>query len=181
MGLVQLGTRRVGFWMPGSATRALEEVPEGVRHVVVGTLQPGGEALLVAAADESGAPEWAVVIFGAAGASLISVWKDRLFAGVGDRAVLVDEAGAVVAQFEVPGELLLGASAVEDDLLLLTPTRLHRLADDGTTRWIAEIGQGQHHVLRADPARITLAALHEDERWNEIVVDARTGAVTPLE
>lgn len=177
MGLIAFGTRRVGFWMPGRPERTLEEVPEGLTPEVTGTLDEGGVSLIVAAADPTDAPEWAVVTYAPAGAAVVIVAGDRLFIGLGPHLLHVDETGRVLARGELPGEELVTAWQVPQGLAAFTRTALVLLDEKLTARWRTPLGEGQFQLLDATGDRWRIVQMGEGDYWETLEVDAGTGAV----
>lgn len=181
MGLIAFGTRRVGFWMPGRPERARDEVPEGLTPAVVGTLDEGGVSLIVAAADPTDAPEWAVVLYAPAGAAVVIVAGERLFVGLGPHLLQVDEAGRVLSRGQLPGEELVTAWQVPQGLAAFTRTALVLLDDALATRWRTPLGEGQFQLLDATSDRWRVVQMGEGDEWETLEIDAGTGAVVARE
>lgn len=177
MGLIAFGTRRVGFWMPGRPERTLEEVPEDLTPAVIGTLDEGGVSLIVAAADPTDAPEWAVVTYAPAGAAVVIVAGDRLFVGLGPHLLFLDEAGQVLTRGELPGEELVTAWQVPQGLAAFTRTALVLVDDALNVRWRSPLGEGQFQLLDATADRWQVVQMGEGDDWETLEIDAATGAV----
>lgn len=177
MGLIPFGTRRVGFWMPGLPERTLDEVPPELSPAVVGTLDPTGVSLIVAAADPTDAPEWAVVLYAKEGAAVVVEWDALLFVGLGPEFILIDETGKVVATGALPGEELVAARTVPAGLALLTRTAAAHVGPTLDVQWRTELGQGEFQFMGETDGRWNIVHLKDDDAWDSLELDARTGAL----
>lgn len=173
MGLIEFGSHRVGFWMADRTTAA--EIPAGLVPQVEGDPVPNGSSLVLIGANEAGVPVWSVLLHAPSGASLLLPWEDRLFVAVGERAILVGEDGMVHAR-RTFDDAPLSAWRLGSDLLLLG-SRGARLVDRNVSDlWAVPLQADGFHPLSLDGGRIRLAAMRA-ESWDEIVLDARTGAI----
>lgn len=178
MGLIPFGGRRVGFWMPGRPERTLEEIPAELTPVVLGSLDMEGVSLIVAAADASDAPEWAVVIYASSGAAVVVERQDLMFIGLGSVLVLIDEEGQVRSQAMLAaGDELVSAWSVSGGLVLFTRTALVHLGHNLEARFRTELGRGQFQFIGADAGRWSVVQMGDGEDWDSLEIDASTGAV----
>lgn len=178
MGLIPFGGRRVGFWMPGRPERSLEEVPAELTPVVLGSLDMDGVSLIVAAADASDAPEWALVMYAACGAAVVIEWDELMFVGLGPVLVLLNEQGHVRAQTMLaPDDEIVSGWTVADGLILATRTALVHLGKQLETRFRTELGSGLFQFIGADSGRLSFVQMGDGEDWDSLEIDAATGAV----
>lgn len=178
MGLIPFGGRRVGFWMPGRPERSLEEVPAELTPVVLGSLDMDGVSLVVAAADASDAPEWALVMYAACGAAVVLEWRDLMFIGLGSALVLIDERGQVRAKATLePDDELVSAFTVSDGLVLFTRTALVHLGRELETRFRTELGRGLFQFIGADAGRWNIVQMGDGEDWDSLEIDASSGTL----
>jgi hypothetical protein len=173
VGLIELGTHRIGFWMAERTAPA--EVPSGLVPAVEGTPIPGGATLVLVGADGTGVPVWSVLLHAPGGASLLLPWEDRLFVALGEHALLMDERGTVLARRtfdDAPRSAWRCAGA-----LLVLGGQSARLIDRNVSDlWAVPLQADGFHPLSLEGGRIRLAAM-KAESWDEIVLDARTGAI----
>lgn len=178
MGLIPFGGRRVGFWMPGRPERTLEEVPDELTPAVFGELDMDGVSLIVAAADPTDAPEWALVIYAACGAAVVVERQDLMFIGLGSVLVLIDEAGQVQAQTMLaPEDELVSAYSVSDGMLLFTRTALVHLDNKLGMRFRTELGRGLFQFIGESDGRWSVVQMGDGEDWDTLEIDAVSGAV----
>lgn len=178
MGLIPFEGRRVGFWMPGRPERSLEEVPDELTPVVLGTLDMDGVSLIVAAADASDAPEWALVVYAPRGAAVVIEREKLLFIGLGNLLVQIDSEGRVRSQAALePSDELVSAWSVSDGMILFTRTALVHVDDELKPRFRTELGSGLFQFVGEDAGRWNLIQMGDGEDWDRLEIDVASGAV----
>jgi hypothetical protein len=173
MGLLPFGQHRIGFWM--AERTSAPELPPGLTPVVEGTPTPEGSTLVLVGANEAGEPVWALLLHAAVGASLLISWEDRLFVAVGESAVLIDERGRVLARKRFEDELL-SAWRTPEGLLLFGRHGARLINPEAQEIWTQPLRAEGFQPLDLEGGRYRLAAMRDDG-WDEIVLDARTGAM----
>jgi hypothetical protein len=173
MGLLPFGRHHIGFWM--AERTAPPELPAGITPRVEGEPTAGGVTLVLTGSDPSQRPEWAILLHAAEGASLLLPWEERLFVALGRRALLVDEEGRVLARREFREELL-SAWPAAGGLLLFGRGMAHLVDRDVRVLWSRPIKAEGFQPLALGEESFRIAAMRTDD-WEEIVLNARTGAI----
>jgi hypothetical protein len=136
---------------------------------------PGGATLVMVAADPSGTVRWALCLHESAGASLVLPWDGQLLVGVGPTVRVLDETGIVLARRTFDDELL-SAWRTTSGLLTFTRHGAQLVNAQLMDLWTAPIEADGFQPLDLTGHRYRIAAMRSDE-WDEVLVDARTGAV----
>jgi hypothetical protein len=172
MGTIALGQHQIGFWM--AERTAAPEIPPGITAQHEGVPVPGGSTLVVVGGQD-GVARWAVCLHEREGASLVLIWDERLLVAVGGTARVLDEFGTVLIRRSFEEELL-SAWRTANGLLIFTRRGARLVNSQLEDIWTAPVEADGFQPLDLEGEGFRVAAMRA-EGWDELWIDARTGAI----